>query len=85
MCAILGLIRTKPVPEEIVRRAVNSMSHRGPDDAGLQALGNVWLGHRRLSIIDLSPRGHRARLWREGVQLVRQHRDDLQHRRVRRR
>src|SRR5439155_8633288 len=58
MCAILGLIRTRPVPEEIVRRAVNSMSHRGPDDAGLQALGNVWLGHRRLSIIDLSPRGH---------------------------
>jgi asparagine synthase (glutamine-hydrolysing) len=58
MCAILGLIRQKPVPEEIVRRAVNTMSHRGPDDAGLQSLGNVWLGHRRLSIIDLSPRGH---------------------------
>src|SRR5712671_1902798 len=63
MCAILGLIRQKPVPEEIVRRAVNTMSHRGPDDAGLESLTqpdvrNVWLGHRRLSIIDLSPRGH---------------------------
>ena len=35
-----------------------SMTHRGPDDAGLFVEGNVWLGHRRLSIVDLSERGH---------------------------
>lgn len=34
------------------------MLHRGPDDAGLYFDGNVVLGHRRLSIIDLSAAGH---------------------------
>ncbi len=69
MCAILGLIRKTPVSEDTVRRALNTMAHRGPDDAGLKSLGPVWLGHRRLSIIDLSPRGHqpmsdpRGRYW----------------------
>jgi asparagine synthase (glutamine-hydrolysing) len=63
MCAILGLIRRKPVGELQVRRALNTMSHRGPDDDGVQQLPqpdgtSVWLGHKRLSILDLSPRGH---------------------------
>ena len=34
------------------------MSHRGPDDAGLHIDGAVGLGHRRLSIVDLSTAGH---------------------------
>jgi asparagine synthase (glutamine-hydrolysing) len=63
MCAILGWIRRTPVAEERVRRAVDTMSHRGPNDDGLEALPQpdgacVWLGHKRLSILDLSPRGH---------------------------
>src|ERR1017187_1114321 len=63
MCGILGLIRRQPVPESVVRRAVNTMHHRGPNDDGLQHLpqpdgSSVWLGHKRLSILDLSPRGH---------------------------
>src|SRR5206468_5652525 len=37
-----------------------TMRHRGPDDQGVwrSADGRVGLGHRRLSIIDLSPAGH---------------------------
>ena len=35
-----------------------TLSHRGPDDEGLYVSGNLGLGHRRLSIIDLSSRGH---------------------------
>lgn len=31
--------------------------HRGPDDEGVWVSGSIGLGHRRLSIIDLSPRG----------------------------
>jgi asparagine synthase (glutamine-hydrolysing) len=63
MCGILGLIRRQPVPESVVRRAVSTMNHRGPDDAGVHHLpqpdgSSVWLGHKRLSILDLSPRGH---------------------------
>ena len=38
----------------------DTMSHRGPDDLGFwrSADGSVGFGHRRLSIIDLSPGGH---------------------------
>src|SRR6185436_2275408 len=32
--------------------------HRGPDDSGVWAEGPVALGHRRLSVVDLSPGGH---------------------------
>ena len=44
----------------MVQRMINAIGHRGPDDAGVLAdeEGRVALGHRRLSIIDLSPLGH---------------------------
>ncbi len=35
----------------------DTLTHRGPDDAGLWVEGPVALGHRRLSIIDLSEAG----------------------------
>jgi asparagine synthase (glutamine-hydrolysing) len=40
--------------------ALSALSHRGPDDAGIfeNANSGVGLGHRRLSIVDLSPLGH---------------------------
>ncbi len=37
---------------------VEALIHRGPDDDGLYCQGPIGLGHRRLSIIDLSPAGH---------------------------
>ena len=40
------------------------LQHRGPDDAGMEVLGNVGLGHRRLSIIDLQT-GHQPMANRE--------------------
>ncbi|MGH7453384.1 MAG: asparagine synthase (glutamine-hydrolyzing), partial [bacterium] len=48
-----------------------SLAHRGPDDSGMKVFadGRVALGHTRLSILDLSPRGHQPmcdrqrRLW----------------------
>jgi asparagine synthase (glutamine-hydrolysing) len=45
-----------------------AMVHRGPDDAGVwsDADGEVGLGHRRLSIIDLSPAGHQPMSNRDG-------------------
>lgn len=35
-----------------------ALAHRGPDDAGTWQRGGLLLGHRRLSIIDLSDDGH---------------------------
>jgi asparagine synthase (glutamine-hydrolysing) len=60
MCGICGKINlnNKPVDEALLKRMTSCLSHRGPDDEGLYIKGNVGLGHRRLSIIDLSPLAH---------------------------
>lgn len=61
MCGIVGIIsRVEAINPETLQAMRDSMSHRGPDDAGLwlSADGRVGLGHRRLAIIDLSRGGH---------------------------
>lgn len=57
MCGIAGIHGLEGLsdPEAIVGRMTASMAHRGPDASGIRRLGNHVLGHRRLSIIDLSP------------------------------
>ena len=60
MCGICGIVRMTPpgrVDEDVLRRMRDTMVHRGPDDEGLFISGNVGLGHRRLSIVDLSEIG----------------------------
>lgn len=58
MCAIIGALGNIP-SKEIFVTARNTMIHRGPDDAGLfyEEQSSIALGHRRLSIIDLSDAG----------------------------
>lgn len=59
MCGICGIFSFEgPVERELIARMRDVMEHRGPDDAGLYVNGSIGLGHRRLSIIDLSPAGH---------------------------
>jgi asparagine synthase (glutamine-hydrolysing) len=65
MCGIAGLLDTKQSKghEElsaIARRMATSLRHRGPEDEGVwvDQTSGVAFGHRRLSIIDLSPMGH---------------------------
>lgn len=60
MCGIVGKVNfdsRQPVDREQIGRMADSIRHRGPDDEGAWVAGNVGLGHRRLSIIDLSPSG----------------------------
>jgi len=59
MCGITGLIHldNSPVSSAVVQSMTNALIHRGPDDEGHWVEGNVGIGHRRLSIIDLSPAG----------------------------
>ena len=52
MCGILAYVGDS-LDEHQFETALNLLSHRGPDDSGIKTLGNVTLGHRRLSIIDL--------------------------------
>src|SRR5262245_56300555 len=60
MCGIVGVLNRdgQPVTAEGLRVMRDRMVHRGPDDSGLHLEGNVGLGHRRLSIVDLSTAGH---------------------------
>jgi len=56
MCGICGFFQFDPVkPVELsgLRAMADSISHRGPDDAGYHTEPGIGLGHRRLSIIDL--------------------------------
>jgi asparagine synthase (glutamine-hydrolysing) len=56
MCGICGAFNFSeaPVDRELIDRMTNVIRHRGPDGAGSFLSGYVGLGHRRLSIIDLS-------------------------------
>ena len=53
MCGIVGLV-TKKEKENTIKLMSDRIKHRGPDGAGYFIDGDVALGHRRLSIIDLS-------------------------------
>lgn len=55
MCGICGVYRRNgwQVAQELVETMTESMRHRGPDGSGVYVSGNIGLGHRRLSIIDL--------------------------------
>jgi asparagine synthase (glutamine-hydrolysing) len=59
MCGICGEIRWDGQAADVgaVARMTGAMTSRGPDGDGVVAHGPVALGHRRLSIIDLSARG----------------------------
>ncbi len=55
MCGICGIVKSgAPVTETEIRSMREVLAHRGPDSAGQLVQGRVGLGHRRLSIIDLS-------------------------------
>ena len=62
MCGIAGFYSLAgPIGREhaeATRRVTSRLAHRGPDDSGFFEDGAVILGHRRLSILDLSPGGH---------------------------
>ncbi|NRA65133.1 MAG: asparagine synthase (glutamine-hydrolyzing) [Pseudobacteriovorax sp.] len=60
MCGISGVFHLdgKIVASPILKRMNQAIAHRGPDDSGIFVDGSIGLGHRRLSILDLSPAGH---------------------------
>jgi len=59
MCGILGWFgRHEAADAGRFGAALDLLAHRGPDDRGVFAAPGVLLGHRRLSILDLSPAGH---------------------------
>lgn len=73
MCGIAGIFQTRdnrPVDRDLLARMTDAMEHRGPDDRGLHLAPGLGLGHRRLSIIDLSPLGHQPLFNEDGTVCV---------------
>lgn len=67
MCGIVGALQTGITADAWqtrLQRMTDSLRHRGPDDSGIwfDTDAGIGLGHRRLSIIDLSPAGHQP-MW----------------------
>src|SRR5262245_25632878 len=58
MCGFAGLCSKDTQRQALVTAALKAIRHRGPDDEGIYRDDAVALGHARLSVLDLSPRGH---------------------------
>ncbi|RMH34347.1 MAG: asparagine synthase (glutamine-hydrolyzing) [Nitrospirae bacterium] len=71
MCGIVGWLG-RGIDPELALRMRDSLYHRGPDDSGYwhDTEANVWLGHRRLAILDLSEAGHQPMLSHSGRYVI---------------
>ncbi|MBU4331849.1 asparagine synthase (glutamine-hydrolyzing) [Patescibacteria group bacterium] len=66
MCGINGF---NFKDEKLIQKMNEQVKHRGPDDSGFWVDDGISLGHQRLSIIDLSERGHQPMIWLgQGIQ-----------------
>lgn len=75
MCGITGFWSTnirQYEPDRVLDVMVSAIKHRGPDDEGVWTDSDcgVFLGHRRLSVIDLSNEGRQPMLSRSGRYVI---------------
>jgi asparagine synthase (glutamine-hydrolysing) len=77
MCGIAGLLdrkrnRSAAGLQDLAGQMAATLKHRGPDDAGVwvDATVGIGLGHRRLSVIDLSAEGHQPMLSLSGRYVI---------------
>ena len=84
MCGIAGILRRDAAldvvspyrdasehdDEQRLERAMECLRHRGPEHVGFYRDGPLCLGHRRLSILDLTPAGHQPMASRDGRLVV---------------
>ncbi len=69
MCGVVGFWNRdgQIASEVLLERMLERIRHRGPDDKGTWAEDGIGLGHARLSILDLSERGHQPFLTQDGL------------------
>ena len=72
MCGICGIVNhdKKPVTDEEIKIMNDLVIHRGPDDEGYFFGSNFAMGHRRLSILDLSNAGLQPMHFRDKYTIV---------------
>lgn len=85
MCGIVGLIGGRDGTPELIERLIDPITHRGPDDRGvwIDAETKLAFGHRRLSIIDLSPQGHQPMTSADGRWVITYNGEIYNHRELR--
>lgn len=68
MCGFVGIIRCNdmPVERDTIQLMNDTIRHRGPDAEGIFVEQNIGLGHRRLSILDLSDKGKQPMFSNDG-------------------
>ncbi len=69
MCGIAGYINLdgRPASPVILKAMTDAIAHRGPNGEGQVVRDRVALGHRRLSIIDLSAQAHQPMITHDGA------------------
>jgi asparagine synthase (glutamine-hydrolysing) len=67
MCGICGIynFNNTPVVEKNIIQINDTLRHRGPDSGSVKVFNNVALGHRRLSIIDLSDQANQPMITKD--------------------
>ena len=71
MCGIAGYYSSRlPIDKDKFDKMVDIVSYRGPDDRGTFYDGNLAMGHRRLSIIDVSKDGHQPFFYKDRYVVV---------------
>jgi len=72
MCGIAGLLNLNgsPASPAVIRQMTLEIAHRGPDGEGHWIENHIALGHRRLSIIDLSDLGKQPMQTADGRWLI---------------
>lgn len=75
MCGIIGIAARAAgsvvsIAEERRRAALKELAHRGPDSSGEFCDDRIWLGHTRLSVIDLSDAGRQPMQTRDGRYVI---------------
>lgn len=76
MCGLVGFWQARNFAEDAARvtalKMAERIAHRGPDDSGVwvDEQAGVALGHRRLSIVDLSPAGHQPMVSASGRYVI---------------
>lgn len=59
MCGLTGIFNLddSPVPASVIKKMTGVIGHRGPDGEGFYIHKCLGIGHKRLAIIDITPRG----------------------------
>lgn len=65
MCGIFGVINQN-IEEALAQKCLDTIVHRGPDGGRLWHEDKITLGHRRLSILDLSDKGSQPMAYADG-------------------